>query len=328
MRKYLITVIILVSIFACKNKKSGNIEKVDKIDKSSESTGFFSAYDALKLPFSVTDTDMTQLAKNDTTGYSLFTQFVPDTIFINPFGKNRKLSIYPVGKIEQKGKETYFVTFVKDKNRSAVYLLVYDKKKFTASMPLVISNEDDIVNSASIDKKLSIVINKEWKVKNDMFYKRTIYAYNNAGIFTTVLTETNEDRTAEGGVLNPLDTFPKKYKYSGDYTKGKKNVLFIRDGKIPGQYLFFVHFQSENEEEPCGGELRGSLKMVSDKAGVFTGNGDPCVLNLSFTGNEVKVKETGSCGNYRGIKCFFNDTYIKKKEPLKKKEPKTSSKKK
>ena len=28
----------------------------------------------------------------------------------------------------------------------------------------------------------------------------------------------------------------------------------------------------------------------------------------------VKVKENGSCGNNRGIKCFFNDTYTKKKE--------------
>ena len=128
-----------------------------------------------------------------------------------------------------------------------------------------------------------------------------------------MLTETNEDRTAGKVILNPLDTFPRKNKYSGDYVKGSKNVLFIRDGKTPGQYLFYVHFQTDDQDEPCSGELKGSLKMVSDKAGIYTGNTDPCVLNLTFTGNEVKVKETGSCGNYRGIKCFFNDTYVKKK---------------
>ncbi len=310
MRKYLVTVLILVSIYACKNNKSSN---VDKSSKNSESTEFFKAYKELKLPFTVTDTAMTELAKTDTISYASFSQLVSDTIFINPFGKNRKLSIHPIGKIEQKGRETYVATFVKDKNRSAVYLFVYDKERVTANMPLIIGNQDNIVNSATIDKKLSIVINKEWTVKNDMFYKRTIYAYNNAGIFTTVLTETNEDLTAKGA-LNPLDTFPKKYKYSGDYAKGKKNFLFIRDSKTANQYLFFVHFESENKDDPCSGELKGSLKMVSDKAGIYTGKGNPCVLNLNFKGNEVKVKETGSCGNYRGIKCFFNDTYTKKKE--------------
>lgn len=301
-------VMVLVSIFACKSKKSV------KADLQPDIKEFLGAYNKLTLPFSIADTALTDIADTGTIGFPLFTQFIDDSIFNHPFGKNRKLSIHPVGKIEQKGKESYFVTLVKNKSLSAVYLSVYDKKKFVATMPLVMSDEDKINNSASIDKKLSIVINKEWTVKNVLFYKRIIYAYNNAGVFTTVLTETNEDRSANA-VLNPLDTFPKKNKYSGDYAKGKKNVLFIRDGKTAGQYLFYVHFESEDKDEPCKGELKGALKMVSDKAGKYTGNGDPCVLNLTFAGNEVKVKETGSCGNFRGIKCFFNDTYIKKKLP-------------
>lgn len=312
MRKYLVAVIIiLASILACKSKKTPDTAKISPHTETNE---FFESYKKLKLPFSVSDTNITA-ADTNTISYPVFTQYVPDSIFNNPFGKNRKLSIHPIGKIEQKGKETYFATLVNDKNHSAVYLLVYDKKKITASKPLVISgNDDNSINSASIDPKLSIVINREWTVKNDHFYKRTIYAYNTAGIFTTVLTETNENRDAVSGVLNPLDTFSKKFKYSGDYTKGSKNSLFIRDGKKTGEYLFFVHFESENQDEPCKGELKGSLKMVSDKSGIYNGNGDPCVLNISFTANTAKVKETGSCGNYRGIKCFFDDTFARKKE--------------
>jgi hypothetical protein len=308
MRRYFLMVFIVVSIVACKSKTV-------KVEEHSDLKEFFDAYKKLKLPFTVADTTITEVADTSTLGYPVFSQFISDTVLNNPFGKNRKLSIHPVGKIEQKGKESYFVTLVKDKNHSAVYLSVYDKKRFTANMPLISSDEDNINNSASIDKKLSIVIKKDWTVKNALFYKRIIYAYNNAGVFTTVLTETNEERSANAAILNPLDTFPKKNKYSGDYVKGGKNVLFIRDGKMAGQYLFFVHFESEDNNEPCKGELRGTLKMVSDKAGIYTGNGDPCVLNLTFAGNEVKVKETGSCGNYRGIKCFFNDTYTKKKQP-------------
>lgn len=314
MRKYSTTVIvILVSILGCKSKKNNDAANISAMTGTTE---FFEKYKKLKLPFNVADTNMKEIIDTNTISYRTFTQFVPDTIFNNPFGKNRKLSIYPLGKIEQKGKETYFATLVRDKKEAAVYISVYDKKKIIVSMPLVVAgNDPDIITSAFIDPKLSIGINKEWTVKNERFYKRTIYVYNNSGVFTTVLTETNEEHNVVSGGLNPLDTFPKRFKYSGDYAKGKKNALFIRDGKKTGEYLFFVHFESQNKDETCGGELRGSFKMVSDKAGIYNGDGDQCVLNLSFTTNQVKVKETGGCGNYRGIKCFFNDTYTKKKEP-------------
>src|SRR4051812_4346155 len=172
MRKYLVTVVLLMVAYACKNDKSNSEKKADNVNKSAKTASandLINAYNPLKLPFSVTDTSLSELSKTDTIGYALFSQFVPDTVFTNPFGKNRKVSIFPIGKIEQKGKESYLATFVKDKNHSAVYLLVFDKKGFTTSMPLVINNEDKIVSTAAIDKKLAIVINNEWKVKNDIF---------------------------------------------------------------------------------------------------------------------------------------------------------------
>jgi hypothetical protein len=309
MRKHVALMVIIISfVSACKNKPqlSGS--------QHVETAEFFNAYDNLKLPFTVADTNMKKVGDTNTISYAIFTQFIPDSIFNTPFGKDRKLVIRPIGKYQEKGKETYFTTFVSNKNNAAIYLSVYDKNKFTCNMPLIIANEDDKVTTASIDKKLSIVINKEWTIKDDIFYNRIIYAYNNVGIFTTVLTETNEDRRAEKTLSNPLDTFPKKYKYSGDYVKGNKNVVSIRDGKKPNEYLFFVYFEGGSEDEPCGGELRGTMTMVSEKAGVFQGEGDPCKLDFNFTTHKVSVKETGSCGNYRGIKCFFNDSYTKKKE--------------
>jgi len=307
MRKYLATLVILVTLFACKNKRTlaGN-EHVERDE-------FFAAYSPLKLPFVVSDTNMREAADTNTISHPIFTQFIPDSIFNTPFGKDRKLTIHPIGKIEQKDKETYFATLVTSKTQSAVYLSVYDKNKFTASMPLVYSAKEEGVTTASINSKLTIIINREWAVKGDFYYNRIIYAYNNVGVFTTVLTETNEDRRADAAIINPIDTFPKKFKYSGDYTKGKRNALFLRDGRKPDTYLFFVHFQNDDDNDPCGGELKGELTMTSEKTGTYAGDGDPCILNFDFTSNAITVKETGSCGNYRGIKCFFNDTYTRKK---------------
>jgi hypothetical protein len=309
MRKYLALAFILISLLAaCKDKKKLSGEQAVEADE------FFNAYDDLKLPFNVSDSNLRRVGDTNTISYKIFTQFVNDTIFNTPFGKDRKFVIHPVGKFGEKGKETYFTTLVTSKNNAAVYLSVFDSNQFKASMPLVVSNDDEKVTTATIDKKLSITINKEWTIKDDIFYNRMIYAYNNVGIFTTVLSETNEDRRAEKIVANPLDTFPKKYKYSGDYTKGSKNIVSIRDGKNPDEYLFFVYFENGNQEEPCAGELRGTMKMISEKAGVYQGEGDPCKLGFTFSSAGITVKETGSCGNYRGIKCFFNDTYTKKKE--------------
>jgi hypothetical protein len=316
MKKPLVLVLALIFLFACKNKK-----KVSG-DQHLETDEFVSAYSELKLPFSVSDTNIRSVSDTASISYALFTQFVPDTVFNTPFGKDRKLTLRPIGKIVQKEKETYFATLVSSKNIAAIYLTVFNKNKFTTNMPLLVTNDDGRVTTASIDKKLTIVINTEWTIKNDIYYKRTIYAYNNVGVFTTVLTETNEDRRAEKNVSNPLDTFPKRYKYSGDYVTGKKNIVSLRDGKTPNEYLFFVYFENGSEEEPCGGELRGTMKMVSEKLGIYNGVTDPCELQFTFAANQVKVKETGSCGNYRGIKCFFNDSYTKRKET------KASSKKK
>lgn len=316
MKKYLVVVIFFLLLQACKNDKTVSKDENVKAEK------FIAAYDNLQLPFTVSDTNLLQVADTSTITYAIFTEFVPDSIFNEPFGKDRKFTIHPLGKVDLKDKESYFATLVKGKNNAAVYLSVFDKNKFKASMPLVFTDNDEKITTASLDKKFTISINKEWAVKDDMFYNRTIYAYNNVGVFTTVLTETNTDRRSGKIITNPLDTFPKKYKYSGDYVKGLKNIVSVRDGKNAGEYLFFVYFENGKDDETCGGEIRGSMKMVSDQAGVFKSDGDPCQLNFNFTTNSISVKETGSCGNYRGIRCFFNDTYIRKKEtkaPVKKK---------
>ena len=44
-------------------------------------------------------------------------------------------------------------------------------------------------------------------------------------------------------------------------------------------------------------------------------NGDPCIIDFTFEDREIAIREQGSCGSHRGIKCYFNDTFTKKKDP-------------
>src|SRR5205085_4736421 len=108
------------------------------------------AYKEMKLPFSVSDTNMRSVTDTATISYSVFTQFVPDTVFNNPFGKDRKFTLRPIGKIVQKGKETYFATLVSSKNVAAIYLTVFNKNKFSTNMPLLVTNDDGSVTTPSI----------------------------------------------------------------------------------------------------------------------------------------------------------------------------------
>ncbi|MDB5191274.1 MAG: hypothetical protein JWQ96_837 [Segetibacter sp.] len=307
MNKYLFVFLIgLVTVGACKQKKNleGN-EGVAIVD-------FMEAYPKLKLPFSVSDTNYKQRADTTTISYEVFTKFIPDTVFNSSFGNEKKLQINPIGKIIE-GSEKYLTTLVSSKNKSVVFLDVFKKDTFSAHMPLLVSNNDKVINTASIDNKLSIVLNKEWGDETETMYERIILAYNNVGMFTTILTETNKPASESVAFINPLDTFPKLFKFSGDYSKGKNGFLSIRDAGKTGSYKFFVRFKNDNEEA-CEGEIRGELQMSSETSGAFTGNGDPCSIGFTFSSSQVKIKENGSCGNYRGIKCFFNDTFIKKKE--------------
>ena len=126
-----------------------------------------------------------------------------------------------------------------------------------------------------------------------------------------VVNDSNED-PQKFTVINPIDTLPKKNKFSGDYVQNKKNYISIRDSKKANAYQFFIHF--EKNEGSCTGELKGEFKMKDANTAIFSENGDPCKIDFHFEGTEITLKEQGSCGNHRGIKCFFDDTFVKKKE--------------
>lgn len=316
MRRCLLILIITPLIFACNDKNNKSVSGSLNVEVDE----FFGAFTTLKLPYIIADTNNNQLADTTTINPAAFFKFVPDTLLISAFGEQKNMQVHPIGKYISKAKEIYLITQIESKTQSAVYLLVFDKnKKYSASLPLLQPNPDKrFINSAVVDNRLAIALTKEWKVENDLLYKRSIYAYNNVGIFTVVMTETNDQSHLASNINNPLDTFPKLNKFSGDYIKGKKSFLFLRDGKNSSNYRFYVRFENDNEE-PCQGELKGEIIVLNDKAAVYSENGDPCIVDFLFAKNQVKVKEQGSCGNHRGIKCFFDDTYTKKKMPNQKK---------
>lgn len=317
MQRIWVLCLLMIAFTSCKDKKaslSGN-ETVNAQE-------FFDAFKKLKLPFSVADTNLTKVADTITINYAVVTQFVPDSVLISlPVKDIKKAILRAVGKIEKED-EHYLLLNITVNKKTSLYAFLFDKKnKYLAYLPLIDNkNSDTYMHSVSINNEPTFIISRE-KTTNDnkYLYTKNGLAYNKeAGEFIAVINDSNEDLKKINEIINPIDTLEKKNKYSGDYAQNTKNFISLRDGKDAGTYIFFIHFEKNSGK--CTGELKGDLKMVAEDKAIYQQSGDPCVIDFTLSKNTIKVKERGSCGTHRGIKCFFDDRYTKKKEvkPLQK----------
>lgn len=308
-----ICIALIILLAACKSKKkdlSGE-EPVNVED-------FIGFFQDITPPYAIADTQVNKrLPDSLLINEKVFSQFVPDTIYTNDYGKKIKPKFYALGKIAQKDKETYLFVKTATPEKQAAYILCFDKDNVFKTAMLLVKNNADRNKSfnGSIDKRLTITTTETKKVAGTQYYKLNAYVYNDVGVFTLLKIESNEP-VLPTTVYNPYDTLPKKEKLSGDYILNKKNFVSIRDGKNAKHILFFVHFDTGKEE--CSGEIKGEAVLVKPNLAQYRQVGDPCVFQLFFSGNKVTIGEEQACGNYRGIKCAFEGTFTKKKEPAQK----------
>ena len=312
----LLTICLLSILWGCSNKA---------LDLSGETTikpsDYVKAFAPIKGNYTTTDTDFIKKADTIKIGIKALQQFMPDSALQQMVKNEKKETIYPVGIIE-KETEKYFLILVKSKKTAKLFVYVTDQKLNYLGYKELLNNEnkDAYARSVSINKEPTFVISKETYTKDkELKFSRSGWIFNAGAGFMIVVNDSNE--TPENNIIiNPLDTLPSLAKLSGDYKKNEKNYISIRDGKDAKTYLFFIHFEKNNAD--CVGELKGTLTLSSPTTGQFTQNGDPCIIDFSFSGNSVRVKEQGTCGNHRGIICFFDDSFTRKKPSKSKKKKK------
>jgi hypothetical protein len=318
--KYLILLAIILATGSCKNKKK-TAENGDRPIEISDFKGFFPS---LKLPYLLIDSTLKKKSKDSTViSYDVFTQFVPDSIIGRVFGKKPKLLIYPIGRVTVNGEGDYLFAKATTGTKHGAFLLYFDKNdKFITGMTLLRTDQQTFTSqSVQMDRKYTIIRNSFLKNKDgSMSEGKDVYAFNaETGTFTLIMTDDLGDHLTE--LINPIDTFPRKNKYSADYTTGKMNLVSIRDGRKNDRLRFFIHFQKENEQ--CSGELKGEAIIRSATMAEYREGGDPCVLQFQFSSAAVTVLEVEGCGAHRDLRCSFNGRFPKKKEV----KPKTVKKK-
>ncbi len=321
MKKYLIPFLLLFILVACKGRKT-SLKGDDEVNV----TDFIEFYPAVSLPYRVSDTTLSKRPYDSLEiSYSIFKQFVPDSVLMKTLGKTVNLKFYAMGRIAEKGKETYLFTEVIQENRHYGYLCCFSKdNEFLKAMVLVKTGTDAFTSTYGLlDNKFQITTYRERKKSNgDITYKRNVYFYNSsANTFTLIFTEPNEEMIQN--IINPIESLPRKNRFAGDYIRDRRNFISVRDGKNPSEVLFFIHFETPDN---CTGELKGNARFISPAIARYQEHNNPCSVELIFTNSRVSMKETGGCGTFRDIKCFFDGSFPRKREVIKRQEKSKSQK--
>jgi len=276
------------------------------------------AFDLIDNGFVATDSNNLKLTDTVTINQNLLSTIIPDSVLNMLTLGDRKATFHPIGRID-KTMETYLILLCLKNKKPLTTVLVLDKKNtFLASKDLfdVSDNKDFYKYTININKEPTFFITRE-KLVNDKEVKftKTGWAFTGKS-FIAIVKESNERNEKQNPILNPIDTFSKQNLYSGNYVQDDRNFISIRDGRTKQDYLFFIHI--DKNEGLCTGELKGEMHLTDSTHSLYSLGGDPCVIDFSFDRNIITIKEKGSCGNRRGMDCFFDDAYIKIKEVKKK----------
>ena len=300
-------ILTTVFFFSCKNSTQ---EKKPVTIKE-----FLKLYKPANLPLNVADSGLENFGDTIIIEHATFTQFIPDSALKNVLKDYAESAvIHPAAIIHTKALDYLLTKFTSAKKIKLIVFVFDEKHNYKASLSLLNNkSEDGYNNSLSVTNEPTFILRRDKTATNkENLYSRNGYAYNAAtSSFTAVLNDSNEDTTRHNEIINPIDTLAAINKYSGDYITDKQNFISLRDGKSLNAYRFFIHFKKDKTD--CIGELKGVMTLVNETNAVYQQSGDPCVINFKLSVSNIKVKEEGNCGNYRGINCPFDFSFKKKK---------------
>ena len=312
LRNYFLLVTVLIILADCKSKKKPLLSGDDPI----EITDFIDFFPNKDVPYQFGDSS---LSKKETDslliGANVFAQFIPDSFMYKISGKEVKPKISPIGKVTGPDGENYLFTKAVAGDKRAVFVFAFDKKdQFLDGIQLLrVGQYPGAQQLALIDKTCSIIKTVTRKnADGSVSDGKDVYGLDKGtGKFMLIMTDALDDRATE--LVNPIDTVSRRNKYAGDYSTGKLNLVSIRDGRKSDRLSFFVHFDKNNGA--CTGDLKGEAIIKSGAVAEYREGGDPCVLRFTFTSSSVTVKELEGCGSHRGLRCSFDGTFSRKKEP-------------
>jgi hypothetical protein len=311
MNKYLLLVLFSVLVVSCKSKK---VSLAGNDDGELGVPEFIDYFQPLPLPYVVTDSILRRKEPEAASiNYKLFTRLLPDSLLTRYYGATHP-RLYAIGKIKVPKAETYVLVKCVSSGRRMLYIFCFDSKDhYSAAQPVLYSdNSSGVWGTVQMDAKYMLSLTRFRRGSDGQVYHTTDdYVYSDGSGFSLILTESDENRNRVLPVYDPIDTLPRKHKFSGDYAQDKRNIIAIRDSREAGRFHFFVHFEKDNGQ--CKGELKGEAKFVSPGVARYRAYSDPCAVEFAFDDGGVSMKEVGGCGVHRDIKCFFEGYFQRRR---------------
>ncbi|MBS0027879.1 hypothetical protein ACTJJ0_04380 [Chitinophaga sp. 22321] len=313
MKRFLLLLLAIGVLAACKSKK-----KSGKGDEPMTFEDFQALFTPGNLPYKLTP-DTLQLKLADSLSLDTAAiKFLPDTLTKGDFTRNEPVKYFPLQRIPGSVVD-YMTVKAAGRAQSVGYLCFLDKKgKYMSRIRVAnTGSADGTLMSLQIDSKNVIKISSEKRLSGSRSALREdFYMVNADGTVTLIMTNSNGPTNA-GQIFNPIDTLPRKHKFSGDYTSGDMSIVSIRDGEDAKSFQFFITFSKDNGS--CKGELSGKGHYLAGNRGEYKDKESSCGISFQFSAGRVNIREIGGCGAYRGIKCFFEGGFVKKAEKKKKK---------
>ena len=314
MKRFLLLLLVTGVFVACKSKKKtgkGSGEPMTIED-------FRELFKPGTLPYKLTPDTLLQKQADSLALDTAAMRFLTDTLSKEDFGKNDRVKYFPLQRIHGDAVD-YMLVKAAGRSQLVGYLCFMDKKgKYLNRLRVAATGSDDGTSaSLQIDSRNVIKISNEKKLPgNGIALREDFYMVKADGTATLIMTNSNGPTNA-GQIFNPIDTLPRKNKFSGDYTSGDMSLVSIRDGDDPKSFQFFITFSKDKSN--CKGELSGKGRFLSGNRGEYKDNESSCGISFQFSSSRVTIREIGGCGAYRGIKCFFEGSFKKKVEKKMKK---------
>jgi hypothetical protein len=303
MQRILFFVLVLTSmVISCGRKKSGKHD----ISTDPGSSEILKKFTAIKLPFVFKDSmlDKEEMAK-EALVWKDFTAEIPDSIFNSEFGKGVQPKLYAIGtNYNDDDAEHYLFVKAMQGDKRVGYIICFDGiEKYKDAMPIVYTDFDYRTSFHGVLSKDYTIdqVKEEYTDQNEALTYRISYIYNTAGKFQVLLT-TDNDENIDELISNPIDTLPKKNRYSADYGDAN-NLISLRDGTTANDYVIFVH--------TANGELKGHAKFIGNDTVRYIKAGDMCQLNLVCKTDELNMSEAAPCRNHTKSSSEFKGSFDK-----------------
>jgi hypothetical protein len=153
--KFCLVFFSIAVLAGCQSKKKPSLSGEEPVEVSD----LIDFFPESKLPFHIEDTFLLRKDKDSLLiSFKVFSQFVPDSVSQQLFGKGVKPKIYPLGKARSGNKETYLISKAVSGNTRTAFVFVFNKRNefITATQLLRPDRYASTSQTATIDRSLTI----------------------------------------------------------------------------------------------------------------------------------------------------------------------------